>query len=350
MKDEPLVSVVMAVYNGELYLREAVESILDQTYHHLEFIIVNDGSTDSSADILTDYERMDDRVHVCHQQNQGVSAALNRGCRLATGKYNARMDADDVSLPERLAKQVSYMEGHPDIGVLGGWTQSIDESGRLLKSWSMPTLPGVVGWSLLFGNCIAHSSVMIRSEVLERVGFYSSGTYYAVDYDLFARATAVTRIANLPEILVRRRIWDGSSFAQQHQNQEQTVLRGMFAMHSRLLGPGVSAQAVASLRLPRSHLEGLERIEPAVDLVHRLYAAYTQQNLLSQEESREVAESAARKLYHLSAKAGAISPWRGLAVSIRALRQGPRSATARILSKAVWKRTRNAFLSTQRED
>src|SRR6266849_5646808 len=118
MPDPRLISVVMAVYNSAAVVGEAIESVLDQTFGDFEFIIIDDGSTDSSGEILREYARRDGRINLYAQGNSGLIASLNRGCRLAKGRYIARMDADDISLPTRLEKQFRYLEAHPEVGVL----------------------------------------------------------------------------------------------------------------------------------------------------------------------------------------------------------------------------------------
>ena len=128
----PIVSVVMSVLNGERFLREAVESILDQSLREFEFIIINDGSTDFSGSILDSYQHKDPRLRVVHQENMGLVESLNRGCGLARGKYIARMDADDIAIQDRLRWQADFMETHPEVGVVGGAVEVIDTTGRSL--------------------------------------------------------------------------------------------------------------------------------------------------------------------------------------------------------------------------
>ncbi len=130
LQGEPLVSVVMSVYNGERFLREAIESILSQTFRDFEFIIVNDGSTDGTAGILNSYALSDSRVRVFEQENMGQCASDNRGCSLARGKYIARMDSDDVSMRDRLERQIAFLENHEKVGLLGGAVEIIDDRGR----------------------------------------------------------------------------------------------------------------------------------------------------------------------------------------------------------------------------
>src|SRR5690242_12324875 len=136
----------MPVYNAALFLPESTASILNQTFRDFEFIIINDGSTDESASILAEYEKLDTRVCVYHQNNEGMIAALNCGCRLARGKYIARMDADDVSLPTRLETQFKYLEERPQIGILGTWT-FILKGGTVAGTWCPPTAPKMLKWT-----------------------------------------------------------------------------------------------------------------------------------------------------------------------------------------------------------
>lgn len=152
----PLISVVMAVYNGADYLVPAIDSILQQTYSHFEFIIINDGSTDDTTKILQHYEQLDERIKVYAQANQGLPISLNRGIRLARGKYIARMDADDISLPERFAKQVEFMESHPEVGVCGTQIKMIGENSYVDAYPS--SHPAIQCW-LLLASGIAHPSV-----------------------------------------------------------------------------------------------------------------------------------------------------------------------------------------------
>src|SRR5262245_40553428 len=148
---KPIVSVVMPVFNGERYLVEAANSIFRQTHPDFEFIIVDDGSTDGTADLLADLRRQDDRVKVITQpHNLGVAAALNAGCQAARGIFVARMDADDVSLPDRFMEQTSFLNRRPDIALVGGAVQLIDQNGRLGRLKSYPTDSALVAWSLNF--------------------------------------------------------------------------------------------------------------------------------------------------------------------------------------------------------
>ncbi len=195
----PIISVVMPVYNAERYLAVTIESILNQTYSDFELIAVNDGSEDNSAQILETYQQRDKRLRVHHQpQNMGIGAARTMGCQLAKGEYIAQMDSDDVSLPNRLARQVEYLQAHPEIGGCGTWIQYINRDNVLTnRKWQPATEPTVLRWSLLFGMQIAHPTWMMRRDLAQELGFYRSLT--AEDYDLVIRVSHVAQIANVPK-------------------------------------------------------------------------------------------------------------------------------------------------------
>jgi GT2 family glycosyltransferase len=334
----PLVSVVMPVYNGEKYLHEAIESILTQTFRDFEFIVIDDGSTDGTSAILAQYQKMDRRIRVaCNPENQGQPASLNKGCHLAKGKYIARMDADDVSLAERLERQVEYIEAHPEIGVLGTWIERIDEKGTRRERLRMPTRPALIGWSLVFGNCIAAPSVMIRRDLVERLGFFRSEARDAEDYDLWARAISVTRIVNLPQILVQYRSHEESVSSRHSESQEQTALRIMRSMITRLLGSEVSDEVTASLQqmAKGSSLDRLQQIEPVARLIQQLYRAYMESNCLTRTEAKEVALDARGKLLILAVSASKFSLWKGVLILIQALRLCPQPLSTRTIARGL---------------
>jgi glycosyltransferase involved in cell wall biosynthesis len=337
MAAAPLVSVIMSVYNGERFLEEAIKSILNQTFGDFEFIIINDGSTDSTSVILRRHGDLDDRMRIYHQENRGLIASLNRGCRLARGRYIARMDADDVSLPERLTKQVHHMKTNPEIGVLGSWIEYIDENGARRGDWRMPTAPGLIGWFLIFGTCLAHPSVLMRREIIEQLGFYRPEALHAEDYDLWTRASVVTRIANIPEILLQRRVWEGSICSTHFRTQEQNVIKAMHSMMTRLLGSKISPDVVESLRrmVMGSSLDDLEQIASLASLIERAYRAYMKENRLTRIETKEVAQDVGRKLSALAVSAGKISPWKGLVVFLQAVRSNPQLLSMQINARVV---------------
>ena len=202
----PLISVIMPVYNGEKYLRQAIESILAQTFSDFEFLIIDDGSSDGSAEILREYQVRDPRIIVHTQkENAGIITALNNGINLARGEYIARMDADDISLPERLERQVEFLETHPEVSVLSGSIQVIDQQGNRISTRNLPRTKNLIIWSLCFFCPIVHPAVMVRREVLINIGGYRTVWSHAEDYDLWERLSGKTQFANLPQLILRLR-------------------------------------------------------------------------------------------------------------------------------------------------
>jgi glycosyltransferase involved in cell wall biosynthesis len=204
VRSNPLVSVVMPLYNSHLYVGAAIESILGQTYENFEFIIIDDGSTDGSSAIVSRYAEKDRRITVYDQENRGVIDALNRGCRLAQGKYIARMDSDDISNKARLSKQVVFLEDNPDFCVCGTW---IKTTGGISRVWQMPTDPEVLKANLLFGSVLAHPSVMMRRRTMvDNDIFYRHGYDTAEDFDLWIRLSHLQKLGVIPEILLTYRV------------------------------------------------------------------------------------------------------------------------------------------------
>jgi glycosyltransferase involved in cell wall biosynthesis len=203
----PVVSVVMPVYNGERFLAEAVESVLGQTYADFELVAVDDASTDASGRILDGYR--EPRVRVLrNSRNLGGAGSANRGIAEARGVYVARLDQDDVSLPERLAKQVAFLERHPDVALVGTWAQLIDGEGRPIGERRFATGSDELRDTLLRFCALVHSSVMFRRAPVVAAGGYGTGALgrHCRDYELWLRLSETMRLANLPEVLVKYRV------------------------------------------------------------------------------------------------------------------------------------------------
>lgn len=183
---------------------EAVESVLGQTFTNFEFIVVDDGSTDGTGTIL---DRCGDpRLTVVHQPRMGLTASLNHALRLATAPLVARMDADDVALPDRFSRQVAFLDAHPEVGLLGTGCHEIAPSGEVLKTIIPPPDDPAIRRALIRENPFIHASVMIRHQALEKAGPYDERFPVAQDYDLWFRLSRVARMANLPEPLMLRRL------------------------------------------------------------------------------------------------------------------------------------------------
>lgn len=199
MDKQPRVTVLMPVFNGAQYLRAAMESILTQTFSDFEFLLMNDGSSDSSVTIINSYS--DDRIRlVSNGANLGLIETLNRGLLLARGEYVARMDCDDISHPERLALQVAHMDRHADVAVCGTWLKAFGTQ-HFVKRY--PITDGGIRAHLLFESALAHPSVMFRRElfIAERL-FYDPDYVRAEDYELWTRVPDSFRFANLNRILL----------------------------------------------------------------------------------------------------------------------------------------------------
>jgi len=204
----PRVSVLMPVYNASRYLAEAVESVLCQTWHDFELIVIDDGSTDDSLAILRRFEATDPRVRLVTRPNTGYVIALNEMIGLARGTLLARMDADDACLPERFERQVAYMDAHPECVACGSRVLLIDSDGDPLRDMSLSTTHEQIDAAHLSGRGgeVAHPAAMIRAEAMRRVGGYRTDLSPAEDIDLFLRLAEVGRLANVPERLLRYRI------------------------------------------------------------------------------------------------------------------------------------------------
>ncbi|MCP3761379.1 glycosyltransferase [Domibacillus sp. A3M-37] len=199
----PKVTVLMPVYNGELYLKEAIESILNQSFKDFEFLIINDGSTDSSEEIIKSYG--DSRIRlVNNERNLRLIATLNKGLELARGEYIARMDCDDISHPKRLEKQVKKMNSDESIAICGTGFKVIGKHG--LKPLILTDFKSIRNY-LHIGNCIVHPSIMIRKSILRKNNYYYDPLYTHIeDYELFVRISKKYKIVNLNKNLLHYRL------------------------------------------------------------------------------------------------------------------------------------------------
>lgn len=207
--NEPKISVVMSVYNAELYLSDAIKSILNQTYNNFEFIIINDGSTDKSLEIMEGFVRQDSRIVLISRGNKGLITSLNEGIKKAKGKYIARMDADDISLPIRFEEQIKFMEENEDIGVCGSWVEAFaDDSTQILR---FPSDNSMLKTLLFFNTSFAHPTVIIRRDLLTRYNiFYNKAFIGTEDYELWIRLSDYTKFSTIPKILLRYRVLESS--------------------------------------------------------------------------------------------------------------------------------------------
>ena len=228
----PRISCLLPVYNGEAFLVEAVDSILSQTYRDFELVVVDDGSRDATPDILRAFAETDDRVRVVRRENGGIVAALNTGLSASRGEYLARMDADDISLPDRFQFQMDYLDAHPGCVLVGGVARSLNPDGsfggrttggRHLRT-DLSCFPPRVAVAM-------HPLIMVRRAALFQVGGYRSSFPHAEDYDLFLRLSKLGTIDNPGrDMLIYRRHEDAISLKHLETQERSAALAEMHAI------------------------------------------------------------------------------------------------------------------------
>lgn len=213
----PLVTVIIATYNRRHFLAQAIDSVLAQTYQPLELIVIDDGSVDGTAEMIQ--ERYQDRVHYAYQENQGRSAARNHGLRLARGRYIAFLDSDDLWKPEKIERQVAFMEHHPEYGLTHAFSEVVNQNGmfdaaqtHLREALYSQALKRGYSYEAMSQQCIMFlSTVMLRAELLPNIGGMDEHIVAFEDWDWYLRLSLHTRIGTLEECLVRYRIHDDNS-------------------------------------------------------------------------------------------------------------------------------------------
>ncbi|GAA4882797.1 hypothetical protein GCM10023311_01140 [Flaviramulus aquimarinus] len=207
---KPKISVIMAVYNAESYLEEAIDSILEQSFTDFEFLILNDCSTDNSSKILDEYASKDERVKIfTNKENLGLTKNLNKLIKLANGEFLARMDADDISLSKRFEEQINFFENHPDIHIVGTFSQDISENGEVIGERTVPVSHEEIVKLLPTLNPLSHPTVMMRSSVIDKVEGYDERFRTSQDYHLWFKAVGKgLKIDNIPKILFQYRMND----------------------------------------------------------------------------------------------------------------------------------------------
>ena len=219
----PAISVLMPVYNGEKYLDEALRSILEQTFSDFEVIIINDGSTDNSLQILERYTQKDQRIRLVSRENRGLVATLNEGLALAKAPLIARMDADDIAYPERFKLQKQFLDENPEVVCTGGYIEMIDYAGRVLTLLTMPLDDQSIQELMLKGHAaIVHPASMMRADTMKAIGGYKEEYKAAEDLDLWLRLGEMGKLANIPQLILRYRFLatsiSGSNAALQKQS------------------------------------------------------------------------------------------------------------------------------------
>lgn len=229
---EPLVSVIIPCHNAEKFAEISITSIINQSYQNLEIILIDDCSSDSTLRVLNCLAQSDARVYVVkNQSNLKIAGTLNKGLQLATGKYIARMDADDISYQERIKKQVDFLERNADVGMCGSAITLIDDLGNINGKIEYPSDTETIKAELLFGCPFIHPSVMIRKSVFESLEPYMENIIVGQDYELWLRIANKFKVSNIAEPLLYYR-WHGNNIS---SNNSQKVYADMrFAIEHNL--------------------------------------------------------------------------------------------------------------------
>ena len=312
--DRPRVTVLLPVHNGGAYLDAAVRSILGQTFPDFELLAIDDGSTDGSGEVLRGYR--DPRLRLLENgRNLGLVKTLNRGLTLSRGAYIARMDCDDVSLPERFARQLRFLDTHPDIGVLGTCGERINEDGKTVAPFCQPLRHEAIRFCLHFFCPLTHPSVMMRKGVVLGAGGYLPGGPPLVgervpeDYDLWWRLSTTTRFANLPDCLlllrkhagtVTARYMDEFRFQAARINRERIEMR---------LGEGVREEVAEAMMSQRYEPPDLAR--EVFRTIIRLYRSFVEEGLPA-EAAKEIRQEVCEQLARVALYRGNVFRIRGL--------------------------------------
>lgn len=260
------VTVLMSVYNGRKFLKEAIDSILQQTFTDFEFLIIDDGSSDGSVDIITSYH--DNRIRLIrNQENLGLTKSLNKGITLAQGKYIARMDADDISASLRLEKQVEFMGTHTEVGVCGSWFSFIDAPEVITKR---PTNHYAIKINFLRTNPIGHPTAIIRKSILEKFDLrYDANMKTSQDYDLWERMSCVSKLANIPEVLLfyrRHQAQVTKQYNKQQQHNAKTIRKRIL----KKIEPALSDEECVLYESLLSKEVNIQNAATSLDLLKKL--------------------------------------------------------------------------------
>lgn len=213
----------MAVFNQERFLKKAIRSILNQTFRDFKFLILDDGSTDGSFDIIQSFK--DRRIKIFqNRKRQGLAKGLNFLIGKAKGKYIARMDGDDISMAARLKEQVEFLDKHPKVALIGCWTKIINDKGAIVGESRRPTEYQKIRKVILASDSFVHPSVMFRKNIFTKIGGYNEDYFYSQDYDLFLRFVIKYPCVNIPQYLLKFR-WQSDFEKQKKQHLAALKIR-----------------------------------------------------------------------------------------------------------------------------
>lgn len=269
----PAISLLIAVRDGERYLQQALESLVKQTFEDFEIVIVDDGSRDQTADVLTAWAAKEPRLRVFTRARRGLAASLNFAASVARAPLLARLDADDIAMPERLSTLYREMERRPAVGLLGSSVDLINEAGQRVGELRAPCTHSELAAVLREGCCLVQSSIIMRRKVFDAAGGYRRGLNLAEDFDLWSRMSEITEIAALPDKLVCYRVHRASTTA-------RSPIRGALA--------AICVAAAGEARRngkAEPFVAGVPKLRAALPLMGKSRAAFRNQvrtNLLSE--------------------------------------------------------------------
>ena len=288
----------MPVFNGEKFLKEAIDSILNQTYQNLELIIVNDASTDSSVEIIRRYQENDSRIRVFKNEvNMGISETTNRGVEQANGEYIALMDQDDISFLDRLEREQKFLGNHPEISAVGANSITIDTKGNFRKRPDVFTSPGLVRWGLLFRNQIQNSSVLFRRNLFFDYGLRWKNLSPGQDYHFWMETCLNHQIANLSDHLIYHRVHGFNASILLRNNLKESTYTTRSVLLKRTLEEELSEEMNAGL-VSLDHIKNTNESVMLSKLIMRWLNWNLQQNILPAER-KEITQRTTRKLKNI---------------------------------------------------
>jgi len=284
----PKVSVIMPVRNTEKYVGEAIESILSQTFTDFEFIIIDDGSTDNSLEIIKNYASKDDRIQVIvNKVNLGQPKSLNKGIALAKGKYIARMDADDISLPERFSKQVEYLDSCLKVNILGGQCDKIDSEGTITSPCGKYP-PVVFRWRAMFATerTVCHPATMMRKNYLITIGKYPDSEPFSQDLALWTKASLSDNFAmhNLNDVIIRYRTSLNQVSHKHRKLQNNSALEARSYPIENLLGIKLDTSVIEQLYTSHPERLTIEQRHECFRIWKLLFGKFTNRYHCSKSE------------------------------------------------------------------
>jgi len=296
----------MSVYNGEKYFREAIDSILNQTFTDFEFIIINDDSTDNTSKILNSYH--DQRIKIItNLQNIGLTKSLNIGLQHCHGKYVARLDADDISLPNRLLKQSKFLDENQNIVLIGSLAAIIDSQKKIIETKKKPTDPLVIKFKLLTNNTFLHPSIMFHRKLILQNGGYNEIFRFAQDYDLYSRLSLKYSLANIPEVLIYYRL-NPNSITSNLSSRKEQCQNASFISHQNINHylPLTPNQVASLLKTLNNDNPSIQNLITGLFIYHRLFKSFIRkegqnQTLLSlyRQEQKSILKRIIKKLFFI---------------------------------------------------